>query len=110
MTGSLEIGMREPPAQRRVGHGRDTARVSDLGFEHDQWRASHALDTAGDEHLALAAPDGLRRGVDGLQAGATQAVDRLAWYVDGQAGEQERHPGDIAVVLAGLVGAPQNNV
>jgi hypothetical protein len=102
--------VREAPAQGAVGHGRHAAREGALGLEHHQRRTRHALDAAGDEQLALAAPDGLGGRVDGLESRAAQPVDGLAGHADGQAGQQQRHAGDVAIVLAGLVGAAQDDV
>ena len=48
--------------------------------------------------------------VDRLQPGAAQPVDGQAADLDREAGEEHRHPGDVAVVLAGLVGAAEDDV
>ena len=50
------------------------------------------------------------RRVDRLEAGAAQPVDGLPADLDREAGDQQRHPGDVAVVLAGLVRAAEDDV
>ena len=54
--------------------------------------------------------DGLRGARDRMEAGAAEPVDRLARDLDRQAREQRRHPRDVPVVLASLVGAAENDV
>ncbi len=49
----------------------------------------------------------LRGSADGIEARGTQPVDGHARDDVRQAGEQQRHARDIAVVLAGLVGAAE---
>ena len=68
-------------------------------------RARHRFDAAGDRDLDLAGAHRPRRRADRIEAGAAEAVDGGGWHGLRQAGEQRRHAGDIAVVLAGLVGA-----
>src|SRR5205814_2303906 len=46
----------------------------------------------------------------GLHARAAQAVHGLAWDLDRKAGEQQRHARHVAVVLARLVGAAEDDV
>jgi hypothetical protein len=52
----------------------------------------------------------MRGGYHCLQSGAAQAIDRLPGDLDGKSREQCGHPGDIPVVLAGLVRAAQDYV
>ena len=54
--------------------------------------------------------DRVRRRVDGLEARTAQPVDGLAADLDREVRQQQRHPGDVAVVLAGLVGAAEDDV
>ena len=48
--------------------------------------------------------------VDRLQPRAAQPVDGQPAHLDREAGQQDRHAGDVAVVLAGLVGAAEDHV
>ena len=50
------------------------------------------------------------RRVDRLEPGAAQAVDRQPADLDREAGEEQGHPRDVAVVLAGLVRAAEDDV
>ena len=52
----------------------------------------------------------MRGGVDRLQPRAAQPVDGLPADLDREAGEEQRHARHVAVVLAGLVGAAQDDV
>ena len=100
----------EPPAEGRVGQLARAAVARRLGLELDVRRARHRLDAAADEHVAVADRDRVRRGVDRLEARAAQPVDGQAADLDREVGQQQRHPGDVAVVLAGLVGAAEDDV
>jgi hypothetical protein len=86
------------------------AREGGVGLAHDEGRARHALDAAGDHQIGVAGADGARGGADGVHARAAQSVDRGAGDFERQAGEQGRHARDVAVVLAGLVGAAVEDV
>jgi hypothetical protein len=92
-----------------VEHPVDAAEGA-LGLGHDEGRTGHALDPTGDQQLHLAALDGTRGDADGVHARAAQAVDRRPRHLEGQPGKEQRHAGDIAVVLAGLVGAAVDHV
>src|SRR6185369_15133854 len=70
-------------------------------------RAGHALDPARDQDVRLAAADGAGRLVDGGERAGAKAVRRDARHAVRQAGEQGAHAGDVAVVLARLVGAAE---
>src|SRR5438477_462554 len=53
----------------------------------------------------------LARGRDGrLHAGSAQAVHGLAGHLDRETRKQQGHPRDVAVVLARLVGAAEDDV
>src|SRR5207247_6352775 len=70
----------------------------------------HPLAAPRDERLALAGADRLRRAGDGLEPRAAQPVDGLSRHLDRQPREQRRHPRHVTVVLARLVGAPEDHV
>src|SRR5256885_2071479 len=72
-------------------------------------RASSVVSTR-DREIDLARADRLRRGADRVEARRTKAVDGDAGDRVGQPSEQERHACDVAVVLAGLVGATEIDV
>ena len=106
----LETRVGEAPAHRRVGDlgGLAAPRVARL--EHHVRGAGHVFHAAGDEHVALACLHRLGRARRRLQPGAAQPVHRLPGHLDRQAGEQQRHARDVAVVLARLVGAAEDHV
>jgi hypothetical protein len=85
------------------------AREGAIGLGHDERRAAHALDAAGDDQIVVAAQDGAGGVADGFQARGAEPVDRHARHLDRIAGQQQGHAGDVAVVLAGLVGAAQDH-
>ena len=100
----------EPPAQGRVDERAVAALVGGLGLQLDVRRPGHRFDAAADEHVAVADRDRVGGRVDRLQTGAAQSVDGEAADLDREVREEQRHPGDIAVVLAGLVGATEDDV
>ncbi len=103
----------ELPLQRRVDEApshrgvvdRIAARKRGVRLRHHERRARHALDAAGHHQLGLAGADGARADAHRIQAGAAQAIDGRRRHALRQAGEQRGHARDVAVVLAGLVGA-----
>jgi hypothetical protein len=46
----------------------------------------------------------------GLEPGAAQAVHGLTRDLDRKPRQEQRHPGDVAVVLASLIGAAEDDV
>ncbi len=103
------VRVHEAPADRRVVD-LGLAREGALGLAHHERRARHQLDAAGDHHLGLAGLDGAGRLADRVEPRAAQAVDRRAGDVVRQPREQGGHARDVAVVLAGLVGAAEDHV
>jgi hypothetical protein len=100
-----EVGVDEPPPEARVHELRHAPRRQRLRLCHDPRRPGHRLHAPGHDDVGLVdldRPPGLH---DGIQAGRAQAVHRGARHGDRQSGEQQAHPGDVAVVLAGLVRA-----
>ena len=81
-----------------------------LSLAHDERGAGHQFGAAGDRELNLARLDPPRRRGDRLHARGAKAVDGCARNGLGQAGEQERHAREIAVVLARLVGAAEKDL
>ena len=73
-------------------------------------RPRHRLDAAADEHVAVADGDRVGRRVDRLEPRAAQPVDGQAADLDREAGQEHGHPRDVAVVLAGLVRAAEDDV
>ena len=106
---AFHLRVHEPPAQGGVVH-RDRPVVRRLRLRHDEWGAAHALHAARDDEIRLAGPDGPRRDRDGVRSRPAEPVDGAARHRLGQAGEQQRHPRDVAVVLAGLVRATEDDV
>ena len=79
-------------------------------LERDIWRPGHALDPAGDEDVAFAGANRVRRARHGLKSGATEAVHRLSRHFHREPREQRRHARDVAVVFSRLVGAAEDHV
>ncbi|KAF1051747.1 MAG: hypothetical protein GAK41_01241 [Burkholderia gladioli] len=97
------------PADRRIvdlGLTRERAG----GLAHHERRAAHAFHAAGDHQPGFARLDRARGDADRVHAGTAQAVDRRIGHAFRQAREQRRHARDVAVVLAGLVGAAEDHV
>ena len=104
----LQQRIDEAPADRRVvdlGGARE--RLARLAHHHR--RAGHRLDAAGDGEIHFAGADRARRIAHGVEPGGAQPVDRHAGNGVRQPGEQQRHARDIAVVLAGLIGAAEKH-
>ena len=99
----------EAPADGGVENLRG-AREGRLRLRHDEGRATHGLDAAGDHQVRLPSLDRPGRGTDRIETRAAKTIDRAAGNFDGQLGQQSRHAGDIAIVFTGLVGAAQDDV
>ena len=102
--------VREAPAEGRVGHLTVAALEGRLGLELDVRRPGHRFDAAGHEDVAVADHDRVGGRIDGLEAGAAQAVDGLPGDLDRQPGQEAGHARDVAVVLARLIGAAEDDV
>jgi hypothetical protein len=100
----------EAPADRRVDQLDRAARKRALGFQRDQRRARHRLDSAGEDQIGVAAADRAAGLVYRLEPGGAQAVDGHARGGLGQAGDQRRHPRDVAVLLTGAVRVAEDDV
>jgi len=110
---------REPLRHPRIGEAPAEGGVVALersGREPLSWlhqrprRPRHALHAAGDAQLHVAEADGARRLHCRLQPTGAEAIDGHARHVLGKAGEEQRHAGDVAVVLACLVGASEEHL
>jgi hypothetical protein len=103
-------GIDHPPAQRTVVHGLRSPRERLRHLGQDVGGTGHAFHPARQEEVAVAGFDLAGRRHDRLEAGAAQPVDRGPGHLDRQAGQQNRHPGHVPVVLARLVGSPKVDV
>ena len=104
-----EARVREAPADRGVERGAGLApRLVGLGLHPG--RAGHRLDAAGDDQVGVAGADRLRGDRDRGHAGGAEAVDGESGDRVGQPGEQHGHPGDVAVVFAGLVRGAEDDL
>ncbi|CAJ5233299.1 Uncharacterised protein [Burkholderia pseudomallei] len=107
-----------PLFHQRIDEAPADGRIEDLGLARErarrlaghERRAAHALDAAGDHQARLARLDRARGEADRVHPGAAEAVDRRAGHGVRQAGEQQRHARDVAVVLAGLIRAAVDHV
>ena len=86
------------------------ARERRVRLRRHERRPRHRLDAAGDEEVAVARDDGVAGADDRGQTRGAEPVDRHAGDRFRQAGEQRGEPRDVAVVLAGLVGAAEPDV
>ncbi len=69
----------------RMAHAQTGARTG-----QDVGRQAHVLHAAGDDHVGIAATDGLGAQVQGLEARAADLVQGHRGYRMGQAGEDRR--------------------
>ena len=99
----------ETPADCRV-ENLDLARKGGVGLALDEGRARHRFDAASNGEVHLAGLDSARGGADRLHARCTKTVKRHARHAVGQPRQEQRHARDVAVVLAGLVGAAEEHV
>ena len=72
--------------------------------------ATHALDTAGDDHVGVFSLHQHAGVQNGLQAGGAAAVELVARHLDGQARLQARQPSDGGVLTAGIAVAEDDVV
>ena len=93
----------------------ETAVTLPAGNARDGFGSTHGarvIDSTPPASTTSASPDSIvrepmHRGVEGR---AAEPVDRRRRHRDRQPGQQHRHPADVAVVLAGLVGAAPDHV
>ena len=100
----------QPPAQRRRDRGDVAGREGPRRLGQHPRRPGHRLHAAGEHHVGVAGLDGPRGLHRGVQRRAAEPVHRHRRHRDRQPGQQHRHPADVAVVLAGLVGAAPDHV
>ncbi len=105
-----ELRIDEAPAQCRILQLHLAAREGRLWLAEHKRRARHTFHAARDVDRAFATLDGMRSGIDGLQARTTEAVDRLATDFHRQTGKQQRHARDVAVILTSLVGTAKHHI
>ena len=109
----------EARGQARVGVAPAKARIERFelargegggGFGQGPRRARHRLDAAREHEIGLAEAHEAGRLRDGFEARGAEAIHRHARHRVGKAGEQRGHPRDVAVVLARLVGAAEDDL
>ena len=100
--------MKRQPSVVSKDLGRARKRLS--GLAHDEGRPRHRLDPAGDGEIHLAGADGAGGVADCVQPRGAEPIDGDARNGVGQASQQQRHARNIAVVLAGLVGAAEEHL
>ncbi len=105
----LHPPVHKPPAKGGIVNFR-LARKSNISFGHDQRRAAHAFHAACQNDLGSAGLNGLRRQTDGVKTRAAKAVNGQPRHAVRQPRQQRGHPRHVAVVFAGPVGAPHDNV
>ena len=99
----------EPPSDGRV---EDFGRALERGLRltHDQRRAGHRFRAARNGEIDLARLDRARRRGDRVHARGAEAIDCHAGNRVRQSGQQQSHSRQVAVVLASLVGAAEDNL
>ncbi len=123
--------VRRPPRHRRRGSGRPLRRERGVGHPPPQLRRIHNFASVGNgtsgfgitngAPVMLSTPPAMTRSAspeptaraasdDRLATGTAQPVDGDTGHGHRQTGQQHRHPGHVAVVLAGPVGVTENNV
>ncbi len=86
------------------------ARERFRGLAHDERRARHRLDAAGNGEIDFTGADGARGGADRIHARGAQAVQRACREPEsGRPASSSGHAGDVAVVFTGLVGAAEDD-
>jgi hypothetical protein len=103
-------GVDHPPAERRRVQGLAGSRERLLRLEQHPRRAAHRLDATRKADRGVAGGDRAAGAERRLHAGAAQPVDGGAGSRRRQAGQQDRHAGHVAVVLARLVGVAEVHV
>ncbi len=78
----------EAPSERAVVHLHVAALKCIRGFGHHPGPASHALDAARDEQIAMIGFDGAPSLIDRFETRAAQAIHRRARNRVGQTGQQ----------------------
>ena len=105
----LHLGIDEAPADGGVIHlGVAVERGGRLG--HHERRPAHAFASARDDEVGLAAADRARGHRHGVEAGAAQTVEGHSARAVGKPRKQPRHAREVAIVLARLVGAAEDDV
>ena len=98
----------KPPADSRIVNlGLGGFRVGTLG--HHQRRTRHTFDPAGNNEIGLFKLDASRRLRHRLKARRAKPVDRHPGNADRKTRQKNGHPGNVAAVLARLVGAAQDH-
>ena len=105
----LQLRIDEAPAQGRI-EDFGIAREGFARLAHDERGAGHALDASRDGDIHFAGANGASRRAQRVETRTAQAIDRRAGHFLRDARKQQRHARDIAVVLAGLVGAAREDV
>ena len=97
-----QFRIRKPPPDRRVVHLSISIECR-LRLRDDKRRTTHALDAAGNHHIAVTRLDHPRRDVDRIQAGSAEPINGATRDGLRKPGQQRGHPGHIAVVLPSLI-------
>src|SRR5215203_3135002 len=106
----LHLRVDQSPSQGGVVHGGVAGGERTRGLRDCPWGAAHGLDTSANVHIGLAQHHGARSLGNSFQPRTAQAVDGDASDLLRETGQEQGHPGDVAVVFAGLVGAPEVDV
>lgn len=89
---------------------RPRLRPGAVGLGLHPGRARHRLHAPGNHDVGVAGADRLRGESDGAHARGAEAIDGQAGDGIRKPGEQHGHPGDVAVVLARLIGRTEDHL
>src|SRR5215207_3523227 len=106
----LHLRVDESPSQGSVVHRGIAGGERALGLRDGPWGAAHGLDTPANIHIGLTQHHGARGLGDSFQPRTAQAVDGDAGDLLRETGQEQGHLGDVAVVFAGLVRAPEVDI
>src|SRR5215213_1808911 len=106
----LHLRIDEAPSQGGVVHRGVAGGEGALRLGDGPGGAAHGLDTPANVHIGLAQHHGAGSLGHGVEPRTAQAVDRDARDLLWETGQEQGHSGDVAVVLSGLVRAPEVDI
>src|SRR5215217_2283764 len=106
----LHLRVDESPSQGSVVHRGVAGGERALRLRDCPGGAAHGLDTPTDVHIGLTQHHSARGLGDSFQPRTAQAVHGNPADSLGETGQEQGHPGDVAVVFAGLVRAPEVDI
>src|SRR5829696_8585002 len=106
----LHLRVDKSPSQGSVVHRGVAGGERARGLRECPGSAAHGLHPAPNVHIGLAQHHGARSLGDSFQPRTAQSVDGDAGDLLRETGQEQGHSGDVAVVFAGLVRAPEVDI